>query len=323
MGRPRASTSAGRTRSTAGKARPGQRRGGAKRAAGAAATGKRAKPKAPPPRRPPRRRSPGRSQSRPRRSPRARSAPRSRRPLRWRYRIAIAIVALVALGCGYLFWFRDSSLVAVSDVEVVGVTGPEREQIVAELTRVGERMTTLHADREQIERAATRFATVESVSVDPNFPHGLRIEIVERPPRLIASAGGEQVPIAADGTVLAGVAAPEDGLPVLEVEQVPASGSLTGEPLEQALVLGAAPAPLRPLIEDVKLGDDYGVEVTLRGEIPVRFGTGDRVAEKWSAAAAVLADPKLTTATYVDVRVPERPAVGGAATSAPAADPPA
>ncbi len=223
----------------------------------------------------------------------------------------IAIVALVALGAGYLFWLRDSSLVAVSDVEVVGVIGPEREQVVAELTQVGEQMTTLHADPERIERAAARFPTVDSVSVDPNFPHGLRIEINERPPRLVASAAGEQVPIAADGTVLAGVPAPEEGLPVLELEQIPAAGSLTGEALEQALVLGAAPAPLRPLIEEVKLGDDYGVELTLRGGISIRFGTGERVVEKWNAAAAVLADPKLTAAGYVDVRVPERPAVGG------------
>lgn len=232
-------------------------------------------------------------------------------------------MALATLGAGYLFWLRDSSLVAVSDVEVVGVTGPEREQIVAELTRVGERMTTLNVDAEQIERVATGFATVESVSVDPNFPHGLRIEINERPPRLVASAGGEQVAVAADGTVLEGVAVPAEGLPVLELEQIPTGGSLTGEPLEQALVLGAAPAPLRPLIDGVKLGDEYGVEVTLRGEIPIRFGTGDRVAEKWSAAAAVLADPKLTVASYVDVRLPERPAVGGAASAPVPVEPPA
>jgi len=232
--------------------------------------------------------------------------------MRWRYRIAILAVALAALGAGYMFWLRDSSLVAIDDVEVVGVTGSERERIVAELTRIGEQGTTLHVDRTAIERAAMRFPTVESVSVDPNFPHGLRIEINERPPRLVVSAGGEQVAVAADGTVLEGVEAPEEGLPVLELDQLPA-GALGGEALEQALVLGAAPEPLRPLIEGVKRSDEYGVELTLRGGIEARFGVGDRVAEKWASLAAVLADPKLTAAGYVDVRVPERPAVGGAA----------
>ena len=78
--------------------------------------------------------------------------------------------------------------------------------------------------------------------------------------------------------------------------------------------VGAAPEPLRPLIE--KVDDDEGlrVELTLRGGIPVRFGTGSRARrEKWAAAAAVLADPKLDALTYLDVRVPERAAAGGAA----------
>jgi hypothetical protein len=37
----------------------------------------------------------------------------------------------------------------------------------------------------------------------------------------------------------------------------------------------------------------------------------------------VLADPKLDAVTYVDVRVPERPAAGGAAKPLQSADPPA
>jgi hypothetical protein len=53
--------------------------------------------------------------------------------------------------------------------------------------------------------------------------------------------------------------------------------------------------------------------VTLRGGIPVYFGTSAEASEKWAAAAAVLADPKLDSLTYLDVRVPRRPAAGGAA----------
>ena len=56
-----------------------------------------------------------------------------------------------------------------------------------------------------------RFPTVKSVTVDPNFPHGMRIEVTERPPALLVArrrrAGS---PVAADGTLLAGVAVPED-----------------------------------------------------------------------------------------------------------------
>lgn len=220
-------------------------------------------------------------------------------------------VLLICGATGYMFWLRDSSLVAVTDVEVVGVSSGDRERIVEELTRAAEGMTTLHVDAEQLDRVGARFPTVASLSTDPNFPHGLRIEVAERPPALLAKNGDEQAAIAADGSVLSGVEAPE-GLPSVEVEELPAAGRLEGADLEQALITGAAPAPLAPLIEGVGETKDYGVEIELRGGIPVRFGDASRVEEKWAAAAAVLADPKLTTLTYLDVRVPQRPTRGGA-----------
>jgi hypothetical protein len=53
--------------------------------------------------------------------------------------------------------------------------------------------------------------------------------------------------------------------------------------------------------------------VTLRGDVPVYFGGGDDATDKWAAAAAVLADPSVDSFTYLDVRVADRPALGGAA----------
>ena len=234
------------------------------------------------------------------------------------------VILGATLAAGYFFWLRDSSLVAIDDVEVVGVTSGDREQIVTELTQMSEEMTTLHADTAKLEQAARAYPTVAAVDVDPNFPHGMRIEITERPPALLVTSGGEEVPVAADGTLLGEVPVSEDDhLPVLEVGEVPPSGSLEGGALEQALVLGAVPEPLRPLIEKIDTDDDFGIVVALRGGIPVRFGTGADAGAKWSAAAAVLADPKLDGLTYVDVRVPDRPAAGGAAPAVTSTDPPA
>ena len=232
----------------------------------------------------------------------------------WRTRIAVLATLLLAAGAGYVFWFRDSSLVAIDDVEVVGVTTSDRGEVVAALTDVSERMTTLHYDAAKIEASVASFPTVAAVNLDPNFPHGMRIEVTQRPPRLFAEAAGRQIPVAADGTLLAGVSVPEgQHLPVLELNQLPTEPRLGGDPLAQAEVMGAAPDPLLGLIEKSDYGDDYGVVVTMRGGIEIRFGSATRAADKWAAAAAVLADPKLDAATYVDVRVPERPAAGGAA----------
>ncbi len=242
----------------------------------------------------------------------------------WRYRLATAAILLVTAAAGYLFWLRDSSLVAIDNVDVVGVTSGDRGALIGELTDASESMTTLHVDRGRLESIAAAFPTVKSIHIDPNFPHGMRIEVTERPPVLMVDSGGQQLPVAGDGTVLNGVEVPEDeNLPVLEVAQPPEGAMLGGTELEQALVVGAAPEELRPLIEKIEESKEFGVELTLRGGIPVRFGTGAAAPAKWAAVAAVLADPKLDALSYVDVRVPERPAAGGADTGVAEAEPPA
>ena len=53
-----------------------------------------------------------------------------------------------------------------------------------------------------------------------------------------------------------------------------------------------------------------GVTATMHGGIELRFGTAGAARAKWAAAAAILADRRLETLAYVDVRVPQRPAVG-------------
>ena len=231
----------------------------------------------------------------------------------WRARILVAILLLGALGAGYFFWLRHSSLVAINDVEVAGVTSGDRGAITDDLTRLAEGMTTLDVDTAKLERAAAAYPTVKSISVDPNFPHGLRIEVTERPPVMVVADGDKQIPVAADGTLLPGVAIPDGGLPVLELKKPPAASGLAGAALDQAIVAGAAPEALRPLIHAIEHTSEHGVVVTLRGGIPVYFGTSAEASQKWAAAAAVLADPKLDSLTYLDVRVPRRPAAGGAA----------
>jgi len=222
-----------------------------------------------------------------------------------------------------MFWLRDSSLVAIEDVDVVGVQSGDRAAIVGELTAVAEGMTTLHLDASELESAAAGFATVESIDVDPNFPHGLRIEVRERPPVMLVQSNDKPIPVAADGTLLGGVEVPDGGLPLLELKQPPPPGGLEGAPLDQAKIAGAAPEPLRPLIHAIEHTAEHGIVVSLRGGIPVYFGDAAEAAQKWAAAAAVLADPKLEAAAYVDVRVARRPAVGGAAAAAETVEPPA
>lgn len=221
----------------------------------------------------------------------------------------------MGLIAGYFAWLRDSSLVAVTDVEVSGLGSPDSKRIEAALIDAAEPMSTLNLDREGLEAAVSGFPTVVAVKADPSPPHGLAIEVTERLPAVLVSAQGKSVPAAGDGTLLSGLDLGRQAreLPRIDLPKLPGSGVLEGDALAQAAVVGAAPDPLRPLIEELSISRRRGVEVTMRGGIPVRFGDSAQAGAKWAALAAVLADPKLDTLTYVDVRVPERPAVGGAA----------
>jgi hypothetical protein len=132
----------------------------------------------------------------------------------------------------------------------------------------------------------------------------------------VATDGEQSVPVAADGSLLPGIKAQGD-LPQLHVDSLPEGGRLSGAPLAEGLVIGAAPSALRPLIDRATVTHDYGVVVTMHGGIQLRFGTGGDREGQWAAAAAVLADPALGSLTYVDVRVPERPAVGSTSDPSP------
>jgi cell division protein FtsQ len=274
-----------------------------RRRAGAGSSRSPARPKSP--RKPPAKR-----------SPRKRAAAQSRGSFRlslgsWRTRLILVAILAGALAIAYFAWFRHSSFVAVENVKVEGVSSADRDRVTAALTDAARGMSTLDVNASKLASAVTGFPTVASVTADASFPHGLTVHVTERTPVLAASDGDRQVAVAADGSLLPGVDTPGAHLPVLKVDQIPASGRLGGEALDEAHVIAGAPKPLTPLIEGVSTTHDYGVVITLHGGIDLRFGPASNSTQKWAAAAAVLADPKVTTLDYVDVRVPARPAIGG------------
>jgi hypothetical protein len=99
---------------------------------------------------------------------------------------------------------------------------------------------------------------------------------------------------------------------------LPHVGPTSHSELQQARVVRAAPPQLRPYIESTSYGDD-GVDVMLKAGIELRFSDATRVVAKWKAAAAVLADPTVTTLDYIDVQVPSRPTIGGSGHTLPLA----
>ncbi|MGB7587854.1 MAG: cell division protein FtsQ/DivIB [Solirubrobacterales bacterium] len=136
-------------------------------------------------------------------------------------------------------------------------------------------------------------------------------------PAATIGSGPYAIGVSANGAILAWLPAPKEGsLPRLPVSTPPEGSRLRGTLLEQARVLGAAPPILRPCIDSSYYGES-GVDVRLRSGIELRFGDASRAAEKWRAAATVLADPSVTALDYVDLYAPGHPALGGSGHTLP------
>jgi cell division protein FtsQ len=153
--------------------------------------------------------------------------------------------------------------------------------------------------------------------VEADFPHRLEIRVIEHRPA--GMVGG--LPVAGDGTILRGL--PVEGrLPELDVRGK-VDGDRLSDPasLHAARVAGGAPAPLRGRLERIEIRAEEGIVVELRDGPELYFGSAKRVRGKWIAAVRILADPEAAGASYIDVRLPGRPAAGGlpAETVAPVA----
>jgi cell division protein FtsQ len=227
-----------------------------------------------------------------------------------RRRLAVLAGVAVVLIVGYLVYLRNSSLFAIDEVEVTGVTA-NQERISAALVGAAEDMTTLHVRDDDLREAVSGFPTVATLTTDADFPHGLKITVTERLPIATAKIEGEQTPVSADGYPLPGIEFDPKELPGLEADPA-ADGRLGPEGTAQAAILGAAPEELRDRLResswDLERG---GVVVDMDGAPELRFGEGELATDKWQAVVTVLADSGLGSPGYVDVSVPTRPVAGG------------
>jgi cell division protein FtsQ len=235
--------------------------------------------------------------------PRVRSLPRLPRWGVW----AVALTALLIAG---LLWVRDSSLVAVTKVEVTGLSGPETARVTRQLESAARDMTTLHVRGDQLKSVVAPYPVVKDLRVATDFPHGLRITVIENTPVAVVTVDGSKTPVSADGKLLRG--ADLRDLPVVPLTVAPGGDRVAGRPARGAIAaLAAAPAALRARATRAFTTRENGLTITLSNGPELRFGGADRLAAKWAAAAAVLASEDSRGATYLDLRYPERPAAGG------------
>lgn len=227
----------------------------------------------------------------------------------WRRRLIALGVLAALIVAGYWFWLRDSSLVAVEDVEVEGASTNAAE-IQAALEPVAREMTTLNIDDQQLVEAVSAFPTVASIAADASIPHKLTITVTERLPIAVVRTGGEALGVSSDGYALPGVPVQGEGLPEIEAEV--SDGRVDEAGGAQAAILGGAPDELRDKVEDVTWDESRGgVVIELAGAPEARFGDGSEAEDKWRALSALLLQPGAGAASYANVEVPERGVLGG------------
>lgn len=232
---------------------------------------------------------------------------------RLRRRLAIGALLAVVLGAAYMLWLRDSGLVAVEEVRVTGLTGRDAERVRVALDGAARGMTTLHVDRDALEAAAAAFPVVQALEVETDFPSGLRITVIEHRPVAVLVSGEKRIPVAGDGSVLAGL--PTEG-PLPEIATgaaIPEAQLEPGFAMDAARVAGGAPGALVSRLTEVEREGERGLVVGVEDGPDLIFGSPDRLAAKWAAAVRVLADADAAGAEYLDLRLPERPAAGGLA----------
>lgn len=241
--------------------------------------------------------------------PQPRAARLPRLPPRSWWRTAGAALAVAALIFGGFLWLRDSSLVRVKEVRVTGVSGFGAAAVRSALDAAARDMTTLHVDESALRAAVARYPLVRDVRASAHPPHRLEIRVVERVPVGVFAAGASPVVVADDGVLLRGV--PAKGLAEIGT-RVPPGGARVGDRKTAAkvAVLVEAPPRLRARIARVTLGR-HGLQARLGSGLVIRFGDGRDLPAKWTSARSVMRDPAAAAATYIDVRIPERPVAGG------------
>jgi len=248
--------------------------------------------------------------------PLRRGVPRRRIVRRPPPRVLAALAAMLLLLGGAWMWLRDSSLVAVDRVSVTGATGPDASQIRSALVAAARNMTTLDVRMAQLRTAVAPYPVVKTIRVTTHFPHGMTIHVIEQIPVGAVVVAGRTIAVSEDGTLLHDAGA-QASLPTIPL-RVPPGGRRLTDPgaLAAVALLAAAPYQFLGRITLVTTVATHGLVAQVRGGPSIYFGDSSHLSAKWTAAAAVLADPESAGALYIDVTDPERPAAGAGSDSA-------
>jgi cell division protein FtsQ len=249
---------------------------------------------------------------------------RRRRAVERAKRRRVIVRAGVAAGLLVLAWtLFFSPLLAVRDIDVSGAEHTQALE-VAEAAALGRNTNLLLLDGAGVIERVEELPWVKSARLDRMLPGTVRIRISERRPAMVLSLGAARWTIDATGRVL-GAGSAARGLPVLAGVQVgtiePGLSLRTSEAEDALAAYRGLPRVLRRRVVGVFAPTIERITFALDDQTQIRYGAAEDVAAKNEVLRALLRRLRAegTTAGYIDVRVPGRPAV----TEHPVETPPA
>jgi cell division protein FtsQ len=230
---------------------------------------------------------------------------------RRRLRVLVALVVVAVLAVGTVVVLH-SALFAVSDVQVNGAVYTDQLDIDAAVRAV-KGQPILSADLGKARKILEASPWVKRAAVTREWPHSVRIDVVERVPAASYPADdGQWRVIDPTGRVLAALdGQPRDLVPVIGPQDaVPPGGTAPAKLIDGAQVVNALPPSIKPLVESLKLDGDGGVGLVLvlrtkaKGQIVI--GNSDVLKDKYEAVLAVFHRLDAQKVEVLDVRVPQK-----------------
>lgn len=224
----------------------------------------------------------------------------ARRWLVGRYIVAFVVVVALVVGGVYLVYFSET--LSVQGVDVVGAeTLSANDVLMAAAVATGGPLATV--DLVAIERRVGSLAPVRSVDVTREWPHDVRITIVERVAVAVVDRAGTFRAVDSDGVVFNSYRRAPAGLPVIETDDAADVDALR----EAVAVVGALPPEVASMVDHLELVSVDEINLALDGEREVRWGSSEQSEQKGQVLLALLKQE----AEVYDVSVPGQPTVSG------------
>jgi cell division protein FtsQ len=228
--------------------------------------------------------------------------------------VAVALVALVALGAGLL----HTSLFEAKVVTVTGSHPNTPETAILQAAGLDHHPPLVSVDPAGVAARVETLPFIASAQVSRHWPDGVTVHVTERVPvAAMATATTGWATLDGAGRTLA-VAPARPGLPALVVhgpsgtvvQPAPVGGTVAPAADPGLAVARTLPAAFAAQVETVTVAADGTVSLALDSNLVVLLGTTSELTAKYEDVAAIIAHAPLRGAHTIDVTVPQSPTVG-------------